>query len=324
MKLMKGFILKVMLITVFVFPLRSIEQYYCTAVDSNYVQHAMHLIGSIQEHNWEDLSTIFVIDLGLHDEEKRKFESIEKVVVLDLKKTNPSILTPVTVFQGDHWKKMVPGSYAWKSVTIKQVLEEVPYVLWLDAGTTVMASLNDLFFHIKTAGHFLCTIGDDVDENGKHAYDVAWGATQYVRDHFLLEEPSYRWLLHNPLVMGGIIGMARGSQGYTNVLQPLYQLTYDLRFFHDDGTTPNGFGTGRHDMPLMSVLAFKNGVKVHAQDSYQKEPMFISGQNGHTSLYITWRGEVANDQTSLYSSRGDYTKCQDALAHIHYRKIAPR
>jgi len=112
-----------------------IDLYFCTAANSTYFERVLNLIGCLHKVNFNEIGQIAVFDLGLTEKEKTKLKNIKKVAVYSVEKTNKDIITPLPTGQG---KKLVLGYYSWKPVVIKQALDMFPYVLWLDAGTTIL------------------------------------------------------------------------------------------------------------------------------------------------------------------------------------------
>ena len=103
----------------------------CTAANAFYFQPLLNFIGSLHKVNFDDLHTLMVYDLGLTEEQLNYLSLIDKLEVHKVREVHPDILKPVMVFPNG---KTVPGWYAWKPVVIKQSLEKVPAVLWIDAG----------------------------------------------------------------------------------------------------------------------------------------------------------------------------------------------
>src|SRR5581483_6484807 len=145
--------------------------YFCTAANARYFDHLLNLIGSIHWTHYFDLEKIAVFDLGLTQEQRDYLNTIEKIEICTIEKVHPDIIKDFYVGWGD---RHVPGWYAWKPVVIWQSLKKFPYVLWLDAGTTLKKEISALFRHIKQNGYFLATIGDEY-------HTVEWGMTKYVR-----------------------------------------------------------------------------------------------------------------------------------------------
>lgn len=286
----------------------SLPQYYCTAANSIYFPHLLNLIGSIHKHNFEQLENIMVFDLGLSSAERDHLKTIQKLSLHDVERIHPDVLT---IFKVHATGKTVPGWYAWKPVAIKQALDVVPYVLWIDAGSTVLKRLDPLFEYIEKHGYFLGTIGMDVN-----IYNVGWGTTKYVVEAFTLDTPENKWILSAPFVMGNIIGASR--KAYKQLVRPFYEMVKNIRLFEDDGTTPNGFGTGRHDQTLLSIHAHLNNLKVHVQDETQRVPMILDLDECSSPLYITWNVHSVCAKTHIYSSRNDLRNAVHYHQYIRY------
>lgn len=281
------------------FNLSSQSMYFCTAANSQYFKRLVNLIGSIHATNYEKTKEIAVFNLGLTTEQKKILTLIDKVQLYEIEITNPDLLKNFIINSGD---KTVPGWYAWKPVAIKQSLEMFPYVLWVDAGTTILKPLDDLFEYINQKGYFLATIGDG-PINGKCKHNVAWQTTKFVRSYFKLDLPKNRWILEKESLMAGVIGI---SQQYQDLfIIPLYQLTKNLRFFEDDDSTPEGFGTARYEQALLTIIAYLNGLNVFEQDHTQKKPILLSFNQKSSPFYITWHSKFVCEKTHIYSSRGD-------------------
>lgn len=293
-----------------------LPQYICTAVNARYYHpYLLNLIGSIHKTNYDDLAEIAVFDLGLLPEQRAALLTIDKVAVYDIDKVHPDILKPFITDRVGNW---VPGWYAWKYVAIKQALDKFPYVLWLDAGSTILRPLDDLFAYIKEHGYFLGTIGDG-PVNGKCHHNVGWGATQYVIRKFHIDTPELSWILEKESVMGCVQGVSRAGAHY--YLNDMYEMAKDLRNWDDDGTTPNGFGTARHDQTLLSILAYGRGLKVFEQDYQQKEPMLLSIGDRTVPFYITWSEDhYSPEKTTIYNSRGDLKNLQYYISCIRLKK----
>lgn len=281
----------------------AVPQYYCTAANELFYDRLLNLIGSIHRTNYQNLYEIAVFDLGLNQKMVDQLKVIDKVKVYKIKDKNPNLLHVI------RW-------FAWKPAIIKDSLEMFPYVLWLDAGTTVLQQLDRLFEYIQKSGYFLCTVGDETALFGdtevfKHSID--WQTTKFVREQFHLETPENRWILSKEAVMGGVVGASKT----TSFIQDWYQLTKDIRYFADDGTAP---GAGRHDQALLSILAYQQNLKIHLQDWTQKLPILLSIGKKDIPFYITWNKNAVCEKTCIYNSRNDlsYFKINVSAIQLHY------
>lgn len=288
--------------------------YFCTAAETSYYQNLLNLIGSIHETNFDNLGEIAIFDLGLKQNEIEHLRRIKKVNIYPVELTHPDLLK---IFTTSPWGKTVPGWYAWKPVVIKQALDILPYVLYIDAGTTILKPLDDLLEYIEDKGYFIGTIGNEF-ENGQFRHPIKWGTTQRVRKLFNLDSPENKEILDKEFIMGNIVGLSRKSKDL--FLSEWYGLSKDLDNFKDDGTTPNGFGTGRHDQTILSILGYLNKLTIHQQDYTQAKPINLVFKNKQSNLYITWHPESVCSKTHIYSSRYHLENIQHYLQQIRYKE----
>ena len=170
-------------------------------------------------------------------------EGMEKVHVYPIEQTNPDMLTHFRT-RNDFYK-MVRGWYSWKPVAIKQALDMFDCILYLDSSTIVMNPLDKFFNHIEKNGYFFITCH----------HSIAWMTTKYVIQTLDLHAEDRAWILEPRTngLSGGIQGLSRTM--YNSYVLPMYELSKNIRNFVDDGTAPEGFGTGRHDQTLFSIHA---------------------------------------------------------------------
>jgi len=240
--------------------------YFCTSADSDYFPYTINLINSLHKHCFDRIGQIAVFDLGFTQEQIEELWSIEKVSVQKLELTHPDQLKH---FKTNKYNKKVRGWYAWKPVAMKQGLELFPYFLYLDSGLMILRSVDELFEHIWKHGYLLAGCG----------HSIRWMTPQHVVKAFQLSDPERNWILDESTegCAGGFMGLSR--EIFDTFIWPIYSLSHDLSYFVDDGTTPNGFGTARHDQVLFSILArllnleipaWKNQARVDIQG--QKKP----------------------------------------------------
>lgn len=294
-------------------PCHAIDMYFCTASNSKYFNNLMNLIGSLHKTNFEHLKEIAVFDIGLNQEQINKIESIEKTKIYKVELTHPDLLQEFTTVAG----KTVPGWYAWKPVAIKQALDMYPYVIWIDAGTTVLKPLDNLFKYIKRHGYFLSTVGDNIT-NGKFDHDIRWQTKRALVDKFQLNTPQKQWILSQEAINASLIGVHKTHVG--DFITPLYQMAKDLKNYEDDGTTPNGFGTARHDQSILALLAYTRGLKILRLDHTQDCPMYLNVNGAEVPFYITWNGSFVDHRTDIYCSRLDLSNINHYLTFIKYKQ----
>jgi hypothetical protein len=218
----------------------SIPMYFCVAADEKHFPLLINLIGSIHHHNYYDLVAIDVYDLGLTENQKNELKNIKKVNLCEVEKTNPQILDILNT------PRPVRGLFSWKPVIIKQSLEKYPYVLYADAGTTILKPLNKIFKHIKDSGYFITSCG----------HSIKWMTPKHVCDTMSLKDEN-EWILKDETdgIDAGCMGINKSL--FSSFVEPIYKLASNIKNFEDDGSCPNGLGCGRHDQTLFSIQARK-------------------------------------------------------------------
>lgn len=286
-----------------------IPMYFCTAADTHYFKILVNLIGSIHKTNFDDLEEIAVFDIGLTRMEKLKLARMAKVNVYDIEKVHPDILKPIET----HPNKRVPGSYAWKPVIMKQCAEKFPYFLYVDAGTTVLHSLRDVFKHIIQKGYFVLDVGP---------WSIRWQSTKRVVDYFDLATNDRQWILESNThaIDAGLQGISKLY--YESYLLPMYDLVqHRFELFIDDGTTPNGFGTCRHDQTLFSIFTrlLKFDILLHDTDGTNQQTL-LSSDGNIVPIHITWNPTWVTDKTVIFRSRGHIPQYEMYKRCIRNRK----
>lgn len=267
--------------------------YIATVSDELHFGMLQNLIGSLHKTNFDHIAQIAVFDIGMTAAQRAELERMHKVAVYNVELVNPYLCT---YFRTCHSGRAVRGFYAWKPVLLKQSLEMFPYVLYMDAGTTVLKPLDDVFSHIVRNGYLLWDCGKD----------IAWQTTQYVVRKFNLNSPERRWIL-DPETVGvcaGVQGLSRKM--FDSYVMPMYECARtDFRAFVDDGTTPNGFGTGRHDQALFSIYARLLGLTIFTPDNGDGHVFNLTTlEDTKVPLHVTWIPGQVNDNTLLWHSRG--------------------
>lgn len=275
--------------------------YICTAADSRFFNHVINLIGSIHKTNFDALGEIIVFNLGLSLAQKHYLRQIQKTTVHEIELVHPDLLKRFDTRPGG---KTVPGWYAWKPVAIKQALEKHPYILWIDAGTTILQDIEPLFAHIRKYDYFF--------HNGCNI-PIYKQITRYLIEKHALETPENNWILSETTR-----GLEAGLQGYTQKMKTtfvhdMYELSKDIRQFADDGTAPGGFGNARHDTSLYSVMAHLSGLHIHQHG--QSTHLAIMLETG--PFHITFDRNAITSQTAIYISRHD-------LQHLQVHRAALR
>ncbi|MDB6081737.1 MAG: uncharacterized protein JWO53_1009 [Chlamydiia bacterium] len=279
--------------------------YYCTVADERHFTALMSLIGSIHKHDFEHLDEIAIFDLGFTAEQKMQLEKIEKAKVYAIEKVHPDLFT---YFQTSPEGRSVRGWFAWKPVVIKQALDMFPYILYLDAGTLVLNSPDNLFKHIKQNGYYLMEIPP---------HSIEGRITKPVIEKIILKLPQdQQEALLRPdtfMIDAGFQGISRVF--YQNYVFPMYELAPDLTLFEDDGSSKMGFGAGRHDQTLFSIFAHVGKFRLNSQGWTELQ---VDGNN--VPFHIHWHREYLNDQTCIYRSRDDCNFGGDKTTFIQWRK----
>jgi hypothetical protein len=275
--------------------------YFCTGCNTAYYNQALNLIGSIHASNFYKLGKIAVFDLGLTPAQVKHLNSIAKVHVYK--------------FPGDRTLLDNLRWFMWKPIIIKKALEIFPIILYLDAGTTVLKPLDDLFSYIQEKDYFICTIGNE-KLNGIWRHPIKWGTTQFVHNQFDLDNPEKKWVLEQEFVMGGIIGLNRA--GFDVVLRTLCDLTHDQRYYKSE-LDAQGIYKGRHDQTLLSIHAYLKSLIIHKQDYMQVHPMQLQLSNKLAQFTITWHSDYVSQDTHIYSSRRDIKNFSYYISRIKYK-----
>ncbi len=295
--------------------------YFCTASDARYFNPLINLIGSIHKHHFDQLGEIAVFDLGFTDDQRGKLNSIQKVAVYGIEKKHADILKPVHVGMCGkavrdsgtgqmnivRAKKMVPGWYAWKPVAIKQSLDMFPYVLWLDAGTTLLKPIGKLFDHILVNGYFF--------HNGSR-WKMKKQTCLHQTQIFDLQSPGRQWVLESTGLESGVMGFTRAT--YKKFVLPIYELAADLRNFSDDGSSEGGWGSCRHDQTIFSVQALLLGLKIHDHFEKPKQNFYLKVGRDNIPFHITSERGNVDSNTCIYCSRSDVRNYHHYRSFIRY------
>jgi hypothetical protein len=284
--------------------------YICTASDENYFPCLVNLIGSLHQHNFDEIQQIAVFNLGLNQQQLEYLATIENVAVYSIERTHPDLLKR---FNTRTWGKPVPGWYAWKPVILKQAFDLFGHnatIFWIDAGTTIYRNLGDLFAYTQEHGYFF--------HNGS-PWPLNKETTQFVKNAFNLTNEQNSWMLDDSCK-----GLEAGFMGVTNKVYdtfvlPMYELTKDLRYFADDGTCPGGFGNSRHDISLFSIHAFMNGYTIFQHFEHPTDLMYLEVAGIKVPFHIACNPEDRIDQTHIYCARFDVNPSAYA-PFIQYKK----
>lgn len=222
--------------------------YFVTVADQEHFPWLLILLDTIKRFNPKKRIEILVVDIGLEKQQIQHIQEKYPAKVVPIEKTHPDLTKKFVVRDNG---RLARGWYAWKPVAMKQGFDYFPYFLYIDAGKRLTGPCDDIFQMILQDGYFLFDCGHIIDPM----------TTQRVRDKFDLDSSSNAWILKKFGVEAGIQGLSRHV--YEAYIKPMYELTYELSLFEDDGTAPWGFGGSRHDQTLFSICARKLGLVVH-------------------------------------------------------------
>jgi hypothetical protein len=160
-----------------------------TGADASFGYHAANLAGSIL-HNSDVFERIEVFDLGLTDHQRGLLRAVPKVVVRDVEPFVP------------HWAQC----RTWKAWAWLQV--QADRIFWLDAGATVLRSLEPALDRIAEDGYFLVSQGNEL----RDILPSDWFALYGVAEQYAA----------SPYVASGIVGFRPESDFYERVVRPTY------------------------------------------------------------------------------------------------------
>ncbi len=113
-----------------------------TAANAKYFNSLLTLIASIHRESFDLVDHIFVFDLGLDPEERKRLSKLSKVSVVDFPKD----------------LNVNPKDYAFKCYAIHWGKDHGNNIFWLDAGAMALKPINKIFEIIEEEGIFL--VGD--------------------------------------------------------------------------------------------------------------------------------------------------------------------
>lgn len=278
------------------------DHYYCTGVDESYFPRVVNLIGSIHAIDFDNLGEIAVFDLGMNAQQLQQLNKIQKVKVYQVEMVHQNLLKPFLTNQSG---RKVRGWFAWKPVIIKQALDMFPYIVYTDAGTTILGSTVALFEHIRQNGYFLIDTGHNIEER------ITKPVLEKIVARFSLEDQRMLMDKTTMEIDGGFQGLSRAM--YKEYVLPMYRLASRLELFEDDGSAKLGYGAGRHDQILFSIFANLLKLKFEPQGW-----MNLSVDGKTVPIHLHWDSKEVNTKTTIYRSRHniDFKRFEK---HIRYR-----
>ncbi len=278
--------------------------YYCTASDEHYFPMLMNLIGSIHKNDFNNLGEIGVWNLGLTAEQKTLLHGIHKVRVFEVEKKHKDILTH---FKTSAQGRMVRGWFSWKPVVIKQALDIFPYVLYADAGTTILGDLSPVFSYIRQQGYFFIHVGHNIENR------ITNPVRAYVSAHYLPEQQQLLLAKDTMMIDAGLQGLSADAL-YDKYVRIVYEQASDLSLFMDDGSARLGFGAARHDQTLFSIRAHILGCQLF---DHGWIPLVVDGKV--VPIHVHWDASQVHESTLIYRSRRGINRALYE-PHIRYKK----
>lgn len=286
----------------------SMLHYYCVPSDMRHYHMLKNFIGSVHYSDYHNLGEIAVFDLGLSKEQKSELNKMEKVKVYSVEMVHKDLLT---FFKTHENGRKVRGNFAWKPVVIKQALEMFPYVLYCDAGTTILKPMDVVFKYIQENAYFLisCTHCANCNMSNRITQNVIDGVISHLppdKQEIVLSEKTY-------MIDAGLQGVSREMMD--DYVMPMYEYAKNIELFRDDGTAIYGFGAGRHDQTLFSIVAHSLGLYI-----YEEGYMELKTKAGNYPVHVHWDPSEINERTYIYHSRHDIHYDGGRSQFVKYRK----
>ena len=268
-----------------------LKHYYCTAADTKFFDRLKNLVGSIHRFDFENLGEIAVFDLGLTQAQRNQLKNMQKVSLHTVEITHPDIIKQFVISRSG---RLTIGHFAWKPVVIKQALEFFPYVLYMDAGLTVLKNLDGLFEHINIQGYFLVVLGDCTYKGVPRWHSIKNRSTTHAIETILhnLSKEQKEVILAKPTLSAGLQGVTHLV--WDEYIIPMYKNSFDISLFKDDGSSPFGWGEARHDQSLYSMYAHQIGYKLN-----QEGWSLIETARGERRIHITDLPSKINQETII-------------------------
>jgi hypothetical protein len=184
---------------------------FATGADARYGYQLVNLLGSIRS-NSDVFDELVAFDLGLEADQRRLLEDVPGVRIEAVPPVVPRWR------EGRTWK-----TWIWTHVPADRLF-------WLDAGTTVLRSLEPALSRVDELGYFVVSqahpVGDSIPSDYYGLYNFP------------------RALAGRDTIAAGIIAFAIGSDFYTRVVQPTYGDALDGRSIGFSPSEVAGRNTG--------------------------------------------------------------------------------
>lgn len=269
------------------------KRVFVTATDTEHYNWTLNLISGIHHYHENGIEQIAIFDIGLTSQERKELKKLCYVEVYEVEKVNTQIFEKFTVnSQG----KIARGLYSWKPVVLKQASSLFPTFFYLDSGISVVGSLELLYNYLEENGCFLIDCG----------HNIGRMSTEPVRKLFRLNQKHNAWVLNENGISAGFQGITRAV--YSNYIYPIYEMSFAIENFCDDGSCPKGFGFARHDQTLFSIQARLTNLPIHKAVRGQSLNLMIEGKKRKVRL---------SDFIKITRSEFDLQK---ARQHLQYKE----
>lgn len=230
------------------------KRYLVTACDSTFAYQALNLIGSAAVVQ-AGIKAIRVYDLGLTARQRAQFMGIKGVEL----KSVPSF-TP-------HWQQC----YSWKPWVMIDAAKDFNELLYLDAGTELLQSPDEIYSLIEKDGYFLVSQADALA--GGHTLGQII-PSDYYRQFGLAHQHDGA-----PVIAAGLVGFRTSSAFYIKILPPWLKLVkegWNLGWSKNELSRNHGLHAldrppirdcqlFRHDQTLFNLLVYKHLPSAHLQ-----------------------------------------------------------
>lgn len=230
------------------------KHYLVTATDSLYVYQALNLVGSAQMSGM-NFAKIRIYDLGMTQRQRRLFGGMKNVEV----KNVPEFTT------------YSRQCYSWKPWVMLDAAQDFSTLLYLDSGTELLRSPDEIYAAIEQDGYFL--VSQHGALSGGHILRQIVPSDYYQRFGLSHKYDSA------PVIAAGLVGFRIDSKFYIQIMTEWLELVkggWNLGWSQTELQRNQGLHyvddpvvrdceTFRHDQTLFNMLIYKHMPKAHLQ-----------------------------------------------------------
>jgi hypothetical protein len=242
-----------------------------TAADRRFGFSALNLVGSIHRHEPE--ARIIVHDLGLTRFQRFLLRGLQRVQLAEVPAFVP------------WWQ----ACWSWKSWLLASVAEREPLLLYLDAGTTVLAGLEEVVRMIEEHGYFLISRWEPMELILPADFYATFRIPNSVRTR--------------PVIDAAVVGVKRHTPFYREVVQRAFELTkqgYTLGWSRAE--LWRNRGPHRQPVPIVRDCAlFRHDQTLLGMLTYLHEPMPVTKPE---AKIIGWRRPADDAGFLIWHHRG--------------------